>query len=137
MLVQRAAAGDVEDLHAAADREDRQPVGVGGACQRQLELVKVCLDRAGALVAALAVGLGIQVGPAGQADAVDPGQQRLSQLGRQRRRHDRDCARGLERLQVAQPERHLALRRLALRGRLDRVRLAHLGGGDSDQWPCV
>ena len=61
MLVQRAAARDVEHLHAAADGQDRQPAGVGGPGQRQLELVELGLDRAGARVAALAVGTRVQV----------------------------------------------------------------------------
>ena len=39
VLHQRAAAGDVEHLHAAADREDRQVAGARRRDQRDLELV--------------------------------------------------------------------------------------------------
>ena len=40
VLVQRAAARDVERLRAAADAEQRHPHGVGGAGERELEAVE-------------------------------------------------------------------------------------------------
>ena len=46
VLVQRAAAGDVERLRAAADPEQRHPGGVGGARQLELEAVERGLGRA-------------------------------------------------------------------------------------------
>ena len=73
VLVQRAAAGDVERLGAAADAEDRQPARVGGARQLELEGVEPRLGRPELVVAlAGAVGVGIEVRAAGQADAVEP-----------------------------------------------------------------
>ena len=73
VLVQRPAAGDVERLGAAADAEQRQPAGVGGARQLELEGVEPGLGRAELGVAlGRAVGVGIEVRAARQADPVEP-----------------------------------------------------------------
>ena len=69
VLEERAAARDVERLGAAADAEDRQAGGVGVARDRQLEGVQVGLDRAELGVRLGAVGGGVDVRAARQADA--------------------------------------------------------------------
>ena len=76
MLVQGPAARDVQQLHAAADAEDRKLAAVGGANQRELDRVDPRLGRP-----ELGVGLGavcarLHVGAAGQAHAVDAVEQR-------------------------------------------------------------
>ena len=78
VLVQRAAAGDVERLRAAADAEHRHPALGRRARERELEGVERGLGRPELHVAlAGAVGVGVQVGAAREADAVEPGDQRL------------------------------------------------------------
>ena len=135
VLVQRAAAGDVESLGAAADRQDRHPARVGRAGDRQLEAVEVGLGRPELRVARPVVAVRVEVGPAREADARDPVEQRLDRVVAQRRHHHRDAAGPLDRAQVGEPERHLVARRLALGGLLDLLGAAHLGGGDADQRP--
>ncbi len=65
MLVQRSAAGYVEQLKTAADGKNRHPAGVSGASEGKLELVKLGLDRPEAAVAPLAVGDRIEIGASG------------------------------------------------------------------------
>ena len=57
-----------------------------------------------------AVGVGIEVGAAGEADAVEAVDERGDRLGRQRREHDGQAAGALDRLQVGDAERHLGVR---------------------------
>ena len=76
VLVQRAAARDVERLRAAADAEQRHARGVGGARELELEAVERGLGRAERLVGAGAVGGGIEIRAAGEADAVEALEQR-------------------------------------------------------------
>ena len=66
VLDERAAAGDVHDLHAAADAEERQVALERARGQRELEGVPLG-HGAGRLGMRLgAVGGRVQVGPAGQ-----------------------------------------------------------------------
>ena len=132
MLVQGAAAGDVEHLHAAADGQDRQPALVGGANEVDLEGVELRLGRSDPAAAFRAVAGRIDVRATGQADAVRAIQQRGEALGGHRRGDHGDPARRLDRLQVAQPEHHLVPRRLAL-GDLHDAAAAQLRGADHDQ----
>ena len=107
VLVQRAAAGDVERLHPAADREQRQVARGGLAQQRQLVLVADAVDvRAELRVALVAVGRGVEVRAAAEEQAVDAVQQRRDVVHEPvRRQHDRDPARLLHRLRVAEAQR--------------------------------
>ena len=125
VLVQRAAARDVERLGAAADAEQRQPGGVGGAGELELEAVERGLGRAEQLVRAGAVGDGVEVGAAGQADAVEAVEQRLQPV-LQRGQHDRHPAGQLDRAHVGQAERHLMLRRLAVTTERRKLSTPHL-----------
>ena len=92
MLVQRAAAGDVERLHAAADREHRQVARGGGAQQRELVLVADAVDvRAEQRVALVPVGRGVEVRAAAEEQAVEAVEQRLDVVDEAvRGQHDRD-----------------------------------------------
>ena len=82
-----------------------------------------------------AVEAGIQVRAAGQADARDLAQQRLDGVVVHRRDHQRDAARRLHRAGVAQAQRQLLARGLAVRGLLVALHATHLRGRDCDQRP--
>ena len=115
VLVQRPAAGDVERLGAAADGEDRQAALEGEPDQAQLEGVEARLGRPELDVAlGRAVGRRVEVGAAGEADAVEAIQQRGEVVGAGRREHHGDRADRVERAQVGHPQRHLGVRRLAV-----------------------
>ena len=87
VLVQRPAARDVERLRAAADAEHRQAGGVGGAGDGELEGVVLGVGRAELAVALQsAVGDGVEVGAAGQADAVEARDERRARPRGRRRR---------------------------------------------------
>ena len=134
VLVQRAAAGDVERLHAAADPEHRHPARVGELGERELVAVERRLGGAELRVALLlAVAVRVDVRAARQADAVEPLERRRDRVVAERREHDRDAAGALDRAHVDHPERHLALRRVALGQRVAVLGEPHLGGGDADQ----
>ena len=64
VLVQCPSAGDVEHLHAAADRQQRQASGVGRLGKRQLEHIQPALRRSGERVPSPAVADGIEIGAA-------------------------------------------------------------------------
>ena len=66
VLVEVAAADDVERLGAAADRQDRHLAGVGAAGDVELEAVEVGLGRPELGVRLGAVVLGVEVGAAGE-----------------------------------------------------------------------
>ena len=76
----------------------------------------------------LAVDARLEVGAAGEADAVDPVEQRRDRVGAQQRHDHRDAAGALDRLRISRGQRHLELGRLALRPRDDILRPAELGG---------
>ena len=132
VLVQRAAARDVERLRAAADAEQRHPHGVGGARQLELEAVELRLGRAELLVRAGAVGGGVEVRPAGEADAVEAVEQRGDPVV-QRRQHDGHAAGQFDGPHVGEPQRHLMLRRLAVPAERRKLATSHLRGGDADE----
>ena len=135
VLDQRAAAGDVEVLHAAADREHRHVARVGRAAR----CASSKRSRSGS------------VGPS--SGGAPPRSCRDGCRGRRRgrgRRAGRAAARSSvasggittgmppassTRPQVDQAERHLVARRLAVLGLLHAFRAPHLGGGDPDQRP--
>ncbi len=112
--MQGAAARDVQQLHAAADPEDRKLAAVGGADQRHLERVDARLGRPELGVRLGAVGARLHVGTAGQAHAVDPVEQRRDRVRPQQRHDHRDAAGALDRLGILRGERDLEVRRLAL-----------------------
>ena len=124
VLVQRAAAGDVERLRAAADAQQRHPALDRRAGERELEGVQRRLGRPelarGARARRRPRG---QVRAAGEADAVEAGDQRL-EVRHARRQHDGHPAGALDRLQVGHPQRHLRVGRLALAAQGRRALLA-------------
>ncbi len=71
MLVERPAAGDVEDLHPAADAEQRDATLQRASRQRDLEAVAVRIGPDGLRMRLGAVALGIDVGAASQDQRVD------------------------------------------------------------------
>ena len=93
VLHERAAAGDVQHLHAAADGENRQIARAGGRDEGDLELVARRIDVLDPLMRRLAVSRGLDVAAAGQQQAVDA-RQRL--LDRHRRVEDAHLAAGVK-----------------------------------------
>ncbi len=132
VLMERAATGHVQHLHAAADAEDRQTASIRSADQGQLERVDPRLGRAELLVGAGAIGGGLDVGTAGQADAVHAVEERPDRLRAHRGNDHRDAAGSLDRLRIQGRQRELEPGRLAL-GRMAAVLgAAQLGGGERD-----
>ena len=81
MLVERPAAGDVEDLEAAADAEQRQVPRQGGAGQRELEPIALDPGVRGVRVGLGSVARGIEIAAAGEQQAVEQVEHRLRVLG--------------------------------------------------------
>ena len=133
VLVQAAAARHVQRLHPAADREHRHLALVGPARDRELDEVELRPRRPQLRRGALRVGLGIEVGPAREAEAVDLVEQGVDRVGPERRHHHGYPARELDRPHVGEAERHLVARRLALRDLAHVLGLTYLGRGDTDQ----
>ena len=106
VLVERAAAGDVHDLHPAADAEERQVALHRAAGQRELEGVALGHRPDRLRVRRLAVAGGVHVGPAGEQQAVEQVEQAVGVLdrGRVRREQERDPAGGLDGVDVAAGE---------------------------------
>ncbi len=77
VLHQRAAAGDVQDLHAAADRENRQVAPARRGNQRDLELVPSRLRLLDRGMRRFAVSRRRHVGAAGQQETADAGERLL------------------------------------------------------------
>jgi hypothetical protein len=80
ILHHRAAAGDVQNLHTAADAEDRQAARDRGGGKGELELVALGLGRGQQRVRLLPVSAGIDVAARGQQDRVKPPEHRLDRL---------------------------------------------------------
>ena len=136
VLVQRPAARDVQGLRAAADREDRQAARVARAARARARTGRGRARSGRARDGAAAVGGRVEVGPAGQADAVEPLEQRLDRLGVERRQDHRDAAGALDRPQVPRaraPARAAAARPAASARR--RSLRADLRRRDADQRP--
>ena len=89
VLVQRAAARDVEDLAAAADAEHREAERVRAADDGELEGVELRLHGPEPRVALGAVGGRVEVRAAGHADARQVVDQRRDPVVVERRQHDR------------------------------------------------
>jgi hypothetical protein len=133
MLVEAAAARDVERLGAAADAEDRQPGSVRAARDLELERVEAGLGRPEVRVGGGPVGGRVEVRPAGQADARERCDERGDQAGVDWGKHHRHGAGALERAHVRHAERELVLRRFALGERVGALRAPDLGCRHADQ----
>src|SRR5436305_6972829 len=83
MLMERPAPRDVEELHAAADAEDRKAAPVGGLDQGELDGVHARLGRAELEMWLLAIGARLDIRTARQADAVDAVEQGGDRVGPQ------------------------------------------------------
>jgi hypothetical protein len=101
MLVQRAAARDVHDLHAAADPEHRQVALQRAAHERDLEAVALGddADRLGMVLGA--VGARVDVDPAGEHEAVEPVEDLVGivderRIGREQQRHRAGAMDGID-----------------------------------------
>src|SRR3989442_5631455 len=88
VLVQRAAERDVEDLDAAADREDRQPALARARDQGELDRVALGIDLAELGVRGGAVARGIDVLAARQHEPGDGREDLHGTAGIERRRDD-------------------------------------------------
>ena len=82
MLVEGAAEGDVQQLHAAADPQHRHVALQRPPGQRQLEAVTLGPGAGGLGVGLGAVAGGVDVGTAGQHQPVDPVEQEVGVLDR-------------------------------------------------------
>ena len=133
VLVQGPAARNVQQLHAAADAEDRKLAAIGGAHQRELHRVDPRLGRAEVGMGLGAVCARLDVGPAGQAQAIDAVEQGADRVRAQRRHDHRDPAGALDRLGIQRGQRHLDLRRLAMGPRAYLIGAPKLRGRDGDQ----
>jgi hypothetical protein len=71
ILVERASHGNVDQLHAAADPQDREPPLARGMKEGQLELVPPGIHRSQCRGGMGIVPLGIQVVPAGQYQPIE------------------------------------------------------------------
>ena len=102
VLQQRAAGGDVHDLHPAADAQQRQVALERAAGERDLEVVALGHRAAGLRVGLLPVGRGVDVGAAGEDQPVEQVEDRVGLVlerlvGRQ---HERDPAGALDGVDV-------------------------------------
>ena len=127
VLPERAAAGDVHDLHAAADAEQRDVALERAPGQCELERVPLGPHAAGHRVGLGAVGGRVDVGAAGQDQAVQDVEHLVGLglglgVGRQ---HERDPARGLDGVDVVAIEEVRLRVPVAPAGALDR-------GADAD-----
>jgi hypothetical protein len=101
MLGEGAAAGDVEDVHAAADGEEGK-VGVDRrAGHEELEPVPPVVRRVRLLVRSLLVEQGVDISASGQHQAVNPGDEAGHGTGGDGRQHDRRSASALDDSRIA------------------------------------
>ena len=114
VLVQGAAAGDVERLRAATDAEDRQLEPRGLPSHGVLKAVELRLGHPELHVRPGPVRTRGQVRPPGENEPVEASEHARDVPVSQRRYYDRDPTSGLDRLHVGHPERHLWDRRLAM-----------------------
>ena len=80
VLEQRAARGDVHELHPAADAQQREVALEGAARERDLEVVALGHRAAGLGVGLLPVGGRVDVGAAGQDEPVEQVEDRVGIL---------------------------------------------------------
>ena len=114
VLVQGAAAHDIERLRAATDAQDRQPEPHGLSRNRVLEAIKARLGGTQGDVRPRAVRPRRKVRPSREHEPVETSEQAPGVPVADRRHHHRNAARGLDRPHVGHPERHLGVRRLAV-----------------------
>ena len=109
VLDQRAAAGDVQDLYAPADGEDRQAFGACAFDERHFEPIAIEVDVDDRGMGRLAVAGGRHVLAPGQEQPVDRGERRA------------DVSAGLEHLHLAADMKHrlTVVFELATRGEAD------------------
>ena len=107
VLVQGAAARDVERLRTAADAEDRQPTRVGLPRQLHLESVELRLGGAQLGVSDAPVGSRVEVGPTGEQHAAETVEQGRDSIQLERWEHDRQSTCALDGTQIGHPECHL------------------------------
>jgi len=101
VLGEGPAAGDVEDVHAAGDREERKIDVDRGPGHGKLESVAAVVRRVGLRVGCLVIQRGIDVPAAGQQQAVKPRDQAGHRGGRNGRQHHRRPAGPLNGSRVA------------------------------------
>ncbi len=112
VLVQRAAASDVQHLEAAADGEERQTACDGDVRERGFEVVGPAIDAVHGRVRRFAVQRRVDVGAAGEHERVDTCEQRLRVAGVVD--EHRLCARALDRVEVRTGQRGRARVRPAI-----------------------
>ena len=114
VLVQRAAAHDIERLSTATDAQGRQPESDSLPRYRILEAIKVRLGRAQFDMRLRAIRPGREVRPSREHEPIQTPEQTPSVLVADRRHNHRNPARGLDRPHVGHPERHLRVRGFAM-----------------------
>ena len=133
VLVQRPAAGHVQHLHAAADREHGQAARYRPPREGQLEAVELGLGRPQLGMLGGAVVVRMQVRPARQADAVEAVEQLVHRAGAHRREDHRHRAGHTHGVEVALAECQLRACGLALWHHVVVLLGAHLRGRHADQ----
>ena len=131
VLLERPSAGHVQELHAAADAEQRQLALTGAVGKGELEAVALGARLGDLRVGAGAVGRRVDVHAAGKHEPVEAVEQLVGRLGHVvvRRQHQRERAGSLDRERVGARE-HVGLGRpWTPADRLD-------GGADSDDGPA-
>jgi hypothetical protein len=79
------------------------------------------------------VGLGVEIGAAGQADAVEPLEEGGNALQPDRRQYDGQAPGRVDGPQVGHAERHLGVRRLAVTAQRAELAAPNLRRGDADE----
>jgi hypothetical protein len=136
VLVERAAVHHVQELHPAADRQQRQPARLGLAHDRGLEAVHLRPGRPELGVRLGAVHRRVDVGPARDHDAVEARDQLRHHLAGLRRHHHRHAAGAGHGPHVVEVQDHLLAPRLGMGELLVAHGSAHLRGGQSDEGPA-
>jgi hypothetical protein len=114
VLMQSAAAHDIERLSTPADAQGWQSEPHRFSRDRILEAIKVRLGRAQLDMRPRAIRRRREVWPSREHETVETSEQAPSVLVTDRRHDHRNPARGLDRPHIGHPERHLGVRGLAV-----------------------
>ena len=134
VLVQSAAARDIERLDAATDPQDRKLEAKGLPGNRVLEAVKAGFGRAQLLMWFGAVGSGGEIRTTREHQRIQPPEQPPDVSASEWGHNHRKRAGGLERPHVGHPEGHLGIGRLAVAAQRRKLARAQLGRSHPNQW---
>ena len=121
VLMQAAAAGDIEGLRAPANAQDRQLPPERLPSHRVLGAIEPRLGRAELDVGPRTIGLGGEVWTSREHEPVETGEHTPNIPVTERRHDHRNTAGGLGCPHVGHPKRHLRVRRLAMTTKRDEL----------------